>query len=51
MSPRNLLALLALVVLGLMVWELRWVLLVLLGAVVLALARAEHVTGLRRVTR
>mgnify|MGYP003340236847 CR=1 FL=1 len=31
MNPRNLLALLALVVLALMLWELRWVLLVLFG--------------------
>jgi len=51
MSPRNLLALLALVVLGLMVWELRWVLLVLFGAVVLAVALDVPVTWLRRVTR
>ncbi|MFM2080776.1 MAG: hypothetical protein RLZZ219_1458 [Cyanobacteriota bacterium] len=51
MSPRNLLALLALVVLTLMVWELRWVLLVLFGAVVLAVALDVPVTWLRRVTR
>jgi predicted PurR-regulated permease PerM len=51
MSPRNLLALLALVVLALMVWELRWVLLVLFGAVVLAVALDVPVTWLRRVTR
>ncbi|MFZ9849782.1 MAG: AI-2E family transporter [Vulcanococcus sp.] len=49
MSPRNLLALLALVVLSLMVWELRWVLLVLFGAVVLAVALDVPVTWLRRL--
>jgi len=38
MSARNLLAVLTLVVLTLLVWELRWVLLVLFGAVVLAVA-------------
>jgi len=38
MSARNLLAALTLVVLCLLVWELRWVLLVLFGAVVLAVA-------------
>ena len=49
MNPRNLLALLALVVLALMVWELRWVLLVLFGAVVLAVALDVPVTWLRRL--
>ena len=38
MNPRNLLAALTLVVLALLVWQLRWVLLVLFGAVVLAVA-------------
>ena len=51
MNPRNLLALLTLVVLTLLVWELRWVLLVLFGAVVLAVALDVPVTGLRRMTR
>lgn len=51
MSPRNLLALLALVVLALMLWELRWVLLVLFGAVVLAVALDVPLTWLRRLTR
>jgi predicted PurR-regulated permease PerM len=51
MSARSLLALLALVVLALLVWELRWVLLVLFGAVVLAVALDVPVTWLRRVTR
>jgi len=51
MNPRNLLALLTLVVLTLLVWELRWVLLVLFGAVVLAVALDVPVTWLRRVTR
>ena len=49
MNPRNLLALLALVVLALMLWELRWVLLVLFGAVVLAVALDVPVTWLRRL--
>ena len=51
MSARSLLALLALVVLALLVWELRWVLLVLFGAVVRAVALDVPVTWLRRVTR
>ncbi|WP_114993132.1 AI-2E family transporter [Synechococcus sp. UW179A] len=38
MNPSNLLAALALVVLALLTWQLRWVLLVLFGAVVLAVA-------------
>ena len=37
MNARNLLAGLTLVVLSLLVWQLRWVLLVLFGAVVLAI--------------
>ena len=38
MNPRNLLITLSLVVLALLIWQLRWVLLVLFGAVVLAVA-------------
>ena len=38
MNARTLLGGLVLVVLGLMAWELRWVLLVIFGAVVLAVA-------------
>ena len=38
MSPSNLLAALTLVVLALLTWQLRWVLLVLFGAIVLAVA-------------
>ena len=38
MNPSNLLAALTLVVLALLTWQLRWVLLVLFGAVVLAVA-------------
>ena len=37
MTPRSLLLLLSLVVLGLLAWELRWVLMVLFGAVSLVL--------------
>ena len=48
MTSRTLLGLLALVVLGLLLWELRWVLLVLFGAVVLAVALDVPVTQLRR---
>jgi predicted PurR-regulated permease PerM len=48
MNSRALLGLLALVVLGLLLWELRWVLLVLFGAVVLAVALDVPVTQLRR---
>mgnify|MGYP006268535163 CR=1 FL=1 len=51
MKARALIGLLALVVLTLLVWELRWVLLVLFGAVVLAVALDVPVTWLRRVTR
>ena len=50
MTLRGLIGLLALVVLGLLAWELRWVLLVLFGAVVLAVALDVPVTGLRRLT-
>ncbi|NDG74580.1 MAG: AI-2E family transporter [Synechococcaceae bacterium WB8_1B_136] len=51
MSGRTLLGLLALVVLGLLAWELRWVLLVLFGAVVLAVALDVPVSWLRRFTK
>jgi predicted PurR-regulated permease PerM len=51
MNARGLIGLLALVVLGLLAWELRWVLLVLFGAVVLAVALDVPVTVLRRFTR
>ena len=50
MTGRGLIGLLALVVLGLLAWELRWVLLVLFGAVVLAVALDVPVTWLRRYT-
>jgi len=49
MSTRKLLGLLAIVVVGLLVWELRWVLLVFFGAVVLAVALDVPVTVLRRL--
>lgn len=49
MSARKLLGLLAIVVVGLLVWELRWVLLVFFGAVVLAVALDVPVTLLRRL--
>jgi hypothetical protein len=48
MNARTLLGGLALVVLGLMAWELRWVLLVLFGAVVLAVALDVLLSQLRR---
>jgi predicted PurR-regulated permease PerM len=51
MNARTLIGLLALVVLGLLAWELRWVLLVLFGAIVLAVALDVPVTWLRRLTR
>ena len=38
MNPRNLLITLSLIILALLIWQLRWVLLVLFGAVVLAVA-------------
>jgi predicted PurR-regulated permease PerM len=49
MNGRSLLGGLALVVLGLLAWELRWVLLVLFGAVVLAVALDVPITLLRRL--
>jgi predicted PurR-regulated permease PerM len=49
MSGRTLLGALALVVLGLLAWELRLVLLVLFGAVVLAVALDVPITLLRRL--
>jgi len=49
MTLRGLIGLLALVVLGLLAWELRWVLLVLFGAVVLAVALDVPITWLRRL--
>ncbi|MEB3321754.1 MAG: AI-2E family transporter [Synechococcaceae cyanobacterium] len=49
MNARTLVGALALVVLGLLVWELRWVLLVLFGAVVLAVALDVPITQLRRL--
>lgn len=49
MSGRTLLGGIALVVLGLLAWELRWVLLVLFGAVVLAVALDVPITLLRRL--
>ena len=51
MSSRTLVGALALVVLGLLAWELRWVLLVLFGAVVLAVALDVPITAVRRVLR
>lgn len=50
MTLRSLLGLLSLVVLGLLAWELRWVLLVLFGAVVLSVALDVPVSALRRRT-
>lgn len=49
MSGRTLLGFLALVVLGLLLWELRWVLLILFGAVVLAVALDVPITIVRRM--
>ena len=49
MSGRTLVGVLALVVLGLLAWELRLVLLVLFGAVVLAVALDVPITLLRRL--
>jgi predicted PurR-regulated permease PerM len=51
MKARGLIGLLALVLLTLLLWELRWVLLVLFGAVVVAVALDVPVTWLRRLTR
>ena len=49
MNGRTVLGALALVVIGLLTWELRWVLLVLFGAVVLAVALDVPITVLRRL--
>ncbi len=49
MNARTMLGALALIVLGLLTWELRWVLLVLFGAVVLAVALDVPITLLRRL--
>ncbi len=49
MNARTLLGALALIILVLLVWELRWVLLVLFGAVVLAVALDVPITTLRRL--
>jgi predicted PurR-regulated permease PerM len=49
MKVRGLIGLLGLVVLGLLAWELRWVLLVLFGAVVLAVALDVPLSWLRRL--
>ncbi|MEB3276257.1 MAG: AI-2E family transporter [Cyanobacteriota bacterium] len=49
MNARTVLGALALIVLALLTWELRWVLLVLFGAVVLAVALDVPITAVRRV--
>lgn len=49
MNARTLLGGLALIILALLVWELRWVLLVLFGSVVLAVALDVPITALRRL--
>ena len=49
MNARTLLGGLALIILALLVWELRWVLLVLFGAVVLAVALDVPISALRRL--
>ena len=49
MNGRTLLGAFALLVLGLLTWELRWVLLVLFGAVVLAVALDVPITTARRL--
>jgi predicted PurR-regulated permease PerM len=49
MNARTILGALALIVLALLTWELRWVLLVLFGSVVLAVALDVPVTLLRRI--
>ncbi|MCT0226252.1 AI-2E family transporter [Synechococcus sp. CS-1328] len=49
MSSRTLLGALSLIVLGLLAWELRWVLLILFGAIVLAVALDVPITLLRRL--
>jgi predicted PurR-regulated permease PerM len=51
MKARTLLGALALVALFLLLWELRWVLLILFGAVVLAVALDVPTSLLRRLTR
>ena len=48
MNARTLLGALALIVFALLVWELRWVLLVLFGAIVLAVSLDVPITMLRR---
>ena len=48
MNARTLLGALALIVVALLVWELRWVLLVLFGAIVLAVSLDVPITLLRR---
>ncbi|MEB3201587.1 MAG: AI-2E family transporter [Synechococcus sp.] len=49
MNGRTLLGAFALLVLGLLTWELRWVLLVLFGSVVLAVSLDVPITALRRL--
>jgi predicted PurR-regulated permease PerM len=49
LNARTLLGALALIILALLVWELRWVLLVLFGAVVLAVALDVPISTLRRL--
>jgi len=49
MNVRSLVGVLALVVLALLLWELRWVLLVLFGAVVLAVALDVLISQLRKL--
>ena len=49
MNARTLLGALALIVLAMLAWELRWVLLVLFGAVVLAVAIDVPITWIRRL--
>ena len=51
MKARALIGLLALVVLTLLVWELRWVLLVLFGAVVAMLPARQEVTVAKQQPR
>lgn len=50
MNARTLLGALALIILALLVWELRWVLLVLFGAVVLSVALDVPISALRRLS-
>jgi len=49
MNARTLLGALTLIILALLVWELRWVLLVLFGAVVIAISLDVPITALRRL--